>query len=60
MDFLIEILSLGTYSVFGLILLFVCIYYMLIDDEEEELGLLSEKKKARLDEIVKKYKQLSD
>ena len=90
MDFIVELLSLGTFSVFGLILLIVYIYYMTVDDDEneneqdqeniydveetkssllteikhlrleEELGVLTEKNKARLDEIVKKYKQLKD
>ena len=90
MDFIVELLSLGTFSVFGLILLIVYIYYMTVDDEEdkneqdqeniydveetkssllteikhlrleEELGVLTEKNKAKLDELVYKYKQLSD
>ena len=90
MDFILELLSLGPFSVSALIIFIVYIYFMIVDDEddeneqdqqntddveetktsllteikhlrlEEELGVLTEKNKARLDEIVKKYKQLSD
>lgn len=83
MDFIVDILSLGTFSVFGLILLIVYIYYMVVDDEEEvetdigkrkfvvmseikqlreeeSLGLLTEKNKVRLDDLIDQYKHLSD
>lgn len=90
MDLILEILSLGPFSVSALIIFIVYIYYMIADDEEEEneqdqentddfeetknsllteikhlrleeeLGVLTEKNKARLNEIVMKYKQLSD